>query len=765
MYYQLEWAKSKEIYSSILIRFIAVLIISFLVLYLFLLLIQFGFNLFKRVPEINSSFILFYPMSLFHLGWYQYVSDKLIPFFSLFLYAVFVSSICFSVYQVWVKSKEEEIRAAQRLKPAELFRRVNYSFSGYLREIHSKLVYNLFYPVRFAWLVIYPTTWLLVLMQIIIIVKYSVYGVYRPVLFPVYISATFLMPVLLIQGLRSLFSSVPFIGKAISFLICIVYYLLTLFHITEDAPLDYSVLQLNVDLLTYNQSYILLFERLKTDSYIMTFLCFLLAAAIIIVSRNKWAAFKPDKPFLAAALCIGAYAGLLFTPLKNMDQLRTFYYSYKDYSIQQKSIKQAEKLLKMPFPYMQKPDSALNVLINHRVMPNIFLVCLESCNGRMIEKKTENEQEITPFFNSIIKEGVYAEHFYANSVQTARGFFAILTGILPGFRKKEFTSMPDLNLRCLPDILSEYGYESYFIKAYHDLNYDNTGEFMKKAGYHNVWSMTDDKLDEEEKANRWGWGLQDDYFYRKLFRMIDLERERQQFTSVNKPLFITTFNVSNHMMFQNIPKNQRYLYPDAGPSDFVNNFQNSMFVSDSCLRIFFDELNKREWCKNSIIIVTGDHSFPSGEHTRKNEKGAWEEIFRTPLLIIWKGHLKPSRLQKNAFSQVDIMPTIFDLLDISPAHHSIGKSILESGDREPVLMTQPYDGIYLATVEYPFKYVKKLKGNLCFLFDLQEDPQESQNLINSSSYTQARKKLQKNLMKIMVNQALLEKNRIWPASN
>jgi len=632
-------------------------------------------------------------------------------------------------------------------------------------NVFSSLIHLLTKPVAFFGLVFYPSTWVLISMQLILIVKSFLSKSSEPPLFPSGLLLSMLLPLLLIQAVKNLLHFISIAGNVLTVFLCLFYFLLTLFFVTEDAPFDYSLLHLNADLLSYKQSWILLFERLNIYSYIVfIFYSFLFLVMIRTHLKKKGHRARSKYSLLSGTVCLALYSLLINTPLQNMDQFYTLYHSYKEYSFQQKAIKLAESLLDKPFPYVHIPDSSLAVSIDSKDLPHIFLVCLESCNGTLIEKRTGRGDEITPFFNSLISQGVYAEHFYGNSVQTARGFFALLTGNLPGFRKKEFTSMTNLNIRSLPAILSEYGYRSYFIKAYHDLNYDNTGEFMKKAGFHNVWSMTEDILDSKEKENRWGWGLQDDYFYRKIFRMLDKEWEENSSEQKRRPLFVTTLNVSNHMMFNSMPANQKYLYPDAGPEDYAKNFRNSMFLSDSCLREFFVQLDKREWLRNSIIVIVGDHGFPSGEHTTKNEKGAWEENFRTPILFLWRGHLKPLRLSGRAYSQIDLMPTLFDLLDLNPAHHSVGKSVFDPGEREPVLLTQPYDGIYLVSVDYPFKMVKRLRGNFRAIYNLSIDPGEKHNLINQDSLRPVVIKLQESLMKIMMNQVLLESNRIWPGS-
>ena len=77
------------------------------------------------------------------------------------------------------------------------------------------------------------------------------------------------------------------------------------------------------------------------------------------------------------------------------------------------------------------------------------------------------------------------------------------------------------------------------------------------------------------------------------------------------------------------------------------------------------------------------------------------------------------------------------------------------------LMLQPADGTYLVAVHHPFKYALNLDWGKEFLFNLQDDPMERKNLISSvrGSIVQ---QLKDDLTRLLINQRLVEENRIWP---
>ena len=55
-----------------------------------------------------------------------------------------------------------------------------------------------------------------------------------------------------------------------------------------------------------------------------------------------------------------------------------------------------------------------------------------------------------------------------------------------------------------------------------------------------------------------------------------------------------------------IPKKDRYLYPDADES--FEYFANVIHLTDRHLPLLFEGLEKRGLLENTIVIITGDHS-------------------------------------------------------------------------------------------------------------------------------------------------------------
>jgi arylsulfatase A-like enzyme len=214
------------------------------------------------------------------------------------------------------------------------------------------------------------------------------------------------------------------------------------------------------------------------------------------------------------------------------------------------------------------------------------------------------------------------------------------------------------------------------------------------------------------------------------------------------------------MWFDYVPKDKCLMYRE--PQDISQRYANSIHLSDEGLAELLKGIAARPYLSDTVVIITGDHSFPLNEHgISHNEIGFYDEIFRTPLLILWNNRLAPRTL-RGPFSQLDIAPTVLDMAGISGVTtHFQGQSLLSPGTApKPVYLVQPYNGQYLGVVDYPYKYVRHGESGMEYLFNLQNDPREEINLAAGGSRKELTA-LRKRLQDIYLNQKALTADRLW----
>lgn len=384
--------------------------------------------------------------------------------------------------------------------------------------------------------------------------------------------------------------------------------------------------------------------------------------------------------------------------------------------------------------------------------PHVFLLMIESYNARYVEATTEDGREYTPYFNHLIPQGWYVERFYGNSVQTSKGQFATLFSVIPSLRGKEFVEYAFNRYYSLPQVLRDHGYRTVFFQGHADLDFDNTRVFLGRNGFDDCRSVQA-FLKPVDKPYIWGWGPEDEVVYRRFFDYVDSFLGEQ-----DVPLFAVIATIQNHAG-STLPPNRRLLYPQ--PKSARENLANAIYLSDRQLAVFFAELARRPALQDSLVIITGDHSYPTGDHgIEHSATGHYEESFRTPLLILRPGKLQPRRIP-GPYSQLDIAPTVADLVGVwLDRHHFAGKSVSTGGSAR-VYLVQPYDGGWLGVIDHPLKYVTSLRDSSEEVFDLSADPNETHNLIDDLADDVRLATLRSAIDDILLTQYLIRHDRVW----
>jgi phosphoglycerol transferase MdoB-like AlkP superfamily enzyme len=371
-----------------------------------------------------------------------------------------------------------------------------------------------------------------------------------------------------------------------------------------------------------------------------------------------------------------------------------------------------------------------NSKLSKQQTPPIFLIVCESLNARFLNQ-SKNGKEITPFMNKLIKNSVYTPIFYGNSIQTAKGNFATYFSMIPGLNGKVFVNQKNLNIESIATILGKTGYKTMYFNAHDNQKFDNISSFLLSHGYQSYTSIKP-YLKPQDQPHILEWGPKDAIFFKRFFDAYDTELRNSP-----QPLFITLQTIANHFPFNSIPKNEQHIVPNPPgiPKGIRAHYANSLHLTDKGIAQFFKEINKRPELHNALIIITGDHAFPLGEHGNYNlESGHHEESFRVPLFIVWNGHLKPQHITRPS-SQLDIGPTILDLLNIRDIPTTFQGNSIFSKNHHAIPLIQPY-GKHLISIRWPLKYKYNTRANTEKVYHLEQDPMETTNIFKTLHQTE-----------------------------
>jgi N-acetylglucosamine-6-sulfatase len=235
-------------------------------------------------------------------------------------------------------------------------------------------------------------------------------------------------------------------------------------------------------------------------------------------------------------------------------------------------------------------------------------------------------------------------------------------------------------------------------------------------------------------------------------RTLDDTRENYR----DKPMWLKNQRNSRHGV------DFAYNLKDFDLSAYYSRYCETLLAVDESLGRILQYLEDRNELESTVIIYLGDNGFQFGEHGLIDKRTAYKASIRIPLLVMCPGRFRGGSKISRMVANIDIGPTILELAGIEPPEHMDGKSFvpLLMGKREPWRNELLYE--YFWERNYPqtptthailtdrYKFIR-YHGiwDLDELYDMQSDPDEARNLINSPAYHDAAERLREHLFDLL----------------
>lgn len=293
---------------------------------------------------------------------------------------------------------------------------------------------------------------------------------------------------------------------------------------------------------------------------------------------------------------------------------------------------------------------------------NVVIFVMESWSAKFIGS-LGGRTEAAPFFSQLSKEGMLLSNCFANAQRSYEGLTATL-GSMPSWKGMSLDQgglLYQTRLEPAVSALKRNGYGTIFIHGARpgSLGFDS---LAKRFGFERHLSRED--FGDFEGIDDGVWGVFDEYSFL---------RANDEFEKMKKPFFGVVYSLTSHTPYKVPSKEFEYFGKDVGHRDFLN----SMRYSDYALGRFFEKARQSNYFKDTLFVIVADHT--EGVSTGDSVYNS----YHIPCLFYGAG-IKPS-VYEGVASQLDILPTVLDMLGVDTPFTSWGKSILSNGERRALL--------------------------------------------------------------------------------
>ena len=313
-----------------------------------------------------------------------------------------------------------------------------------------------------------------------------------------------------------------------------------------------------------------------------------------------------------------------------------------------------------PQPLNPSSHSSIQTIKHSNIQPNVVVLILESFGKEYIGAYNAYKG-YTPFLDSLIAHSLTFRYSYANGRKSIDGMPSILSGI-PMFVEPFFVTGYSLNnISGIAGELSAMGYTTAF---FHGAENGSMGfqAFARTSGFQHYYGRT-----EYEADSRFGgdadfdgtWAIWDEEFMQYYAAVME---------QMPQPFMTALFTASSHHPFAVPERYRQTLHEEGHP------LHTCIRYTDQALRRFFAAAARMPWYRNTLFILTADH-------TNINEQAAYRSplgTFSVPIILFDPSGQLPVGMSDAIAQQTDIMPTVLGLTGCTRPYIAYGNDLLHT---------------------------------------------------------------------------------------
>ncbi len=308
-------------------------------------------------------------------------------------------------------------------------------------------------------------------------------------------------------------------------------------------------------------------------------------------------------------------------------------------------------------PLKNVGKSCLQLNNNSLSAKNVVIIILESFSAERIgalSKKYNSTGSLTPFLDSLIGQSLSFAGI-SNSKRSIEALPAILAS-LPSLMNNDFITSPYAGdqINSIASILRKHGYATSF---YHGGSNGTMGfdAFCRMAGIENYYGRTEYNNDKDYDGK---WGIWDEDFFQFFAKGLNTTKE---------PFVAGIFSLSSHHPYSIPAKYKNKFKKGTEPIEFTISY------TDYALQQYFKTAEKQPWFKNTLFVITADHTSESKDPYYQSRIGNYS----IPIIFYKQGSELKGKLDQVA-QQTDIMPSVLDYLKINEPYIAFGNSVFDT---------------------------------------------------------------------------------------
>lgn len=285
---------------------------------------------------------------------------------------------------------------------------------------------------------------------------------------------------------------------------------------------------------------------------------------------------------------------------------------------------------------------------------NVVLISVESLSASFLGAYGA-KTGLTPNLDELARNGWKFEQVFATGTRTVRGLEALSLGT-PPVPGQAIVRRPDNDhLATLGEVLAPQGMSAYFFYGGYGY-FDNMNAYFDTNSYR-VIDRTDipDKSIVFENA----WGVADETLFDHAIKVFD------EVYPKGKPFFAQIMTTSNH---------RPYTYP-PGRIDIPSpgRREGAVKYTDYSIGKFIRDAKSKPWFDDTLFVIIADHCASVAGKTKLPV-----ENYQIPLIFYAPALLKPG-VYAPVMSQIDLAPTLVEVLGRKGDDHFFGRSVFEDG--------------------------------------------------------------------------------------